>query len=105
MAQRVLIRDRAYEDLEEISDYLLRTSRALAERFVDAADDTFADLAKNPGLGSPSHFTHPFLTEVRNWRVKGFKNYLVFYAPVADGVRIYRVLHGARDVERLLADD
>lgn len=105
MAHRVLIRDRAYEDLEEIPDYLCRTSRALAERFVDAADNTFADLAKNPGLGSPCHFTHPFLAEVRNWRVKGFKNYLVYHAPVADGVRIYRVLHGARDIENVLAEN
>lgn len=105
MAQRVLIRDRAYEDLGEISAYLCRTSRALAERFLDAADGTFGDLAKKPGLGSPCSFTHPFLAELRHWRVSGFKNYLVFYAPVKDGVRIYRVLHGARDVERVLAED
>ena len=105
MAMRVLIRDQAYNDLAEISDHLGRTSEALAMRFLTSADATFADLAKNPGLGSPCHFSHPFVADVRHWRVKGFKNYLVFYAAVEHGVRIYRVLHGARDVESVLAED
>jgi len=105
MARRVLIREQAYKDLAEISDHLCKASQALAGRFLDAADATFADLARSPGIGSPCHFSHPFLAEIRNWRVKGFKNYSIFYAPVSDGVRIYRVLHGARDLERLLAED
>jgi len=31
--------------------------------------------------------------------VKGFDNYLIFYAPTADGVEVYHVLHGARNLE------
>jgi len=99
MARRVLIGDRAYEDLAEISDYLSKSSQSLAERFLDSADATFADLAKTPGLGSPCRFSHPFVADIRLWRVKKFKDYLIFYASVEGGVRIYRVLHGARDIE------
>jgi hypothetical protein len=34
-----------------------------------------------------------------------FKKYLVFYRPVADGVEIARVLHGARDIYGILAEE
>jgi len=34
--------------------------------------------------------------------VDGFDSYLIFYRPIAEGVEIYRVLHGARDLRRLL---
>jgi toxin ParE1/3/4 len=104
MARRVLIRDQALADLADISDHLCKLSRSLAERFLDAADSTFADLAKNPGLGGPCQFAHPFIADIRRWRVKKFKDYLIFYAAVEDGVRIYRVLHGARDLETILAE-
>ena len=105
MAFRVLIRQQAYQDLEEISDYLCKSSTALASKFLDAADATFADLSKNPGLGAPIQMEHPFLAEIRHWRIKDFRKYLIFYAPVENGVRIYRVLHGSRDLERAIAED
>jgi toxin ParE1/3/4 len=28
-------------------------------------------------------------------------NYLIFYRPLADGIEIVRVLHGARDIDSL----
>ncbi len=34
-------------------------------------------------------------------RLKGFERYLIFYRPLADGAEILRVIHGARDIERL----
>jgi hypothetical protein len=33
--------------------------------------------------------------------VKGFERYLIFYRPLTDGVELLRVIHCARDVERL----
>jgi toxin ParE1/3/4 len=43
-----------------------------------------------PDLGAP---------ETRSWRVKGFRNYLIFYEALSDRVRLLRVLHGARDLQ------
>jgi hypothetical protein len=31
--------------------------------------------------------------------------YLVFYMPRGHGIEVVRILHGARDIERLLVDD
>jgi toxin ParE1/3/4 len=42
---------------------------------------------------------------MRFWPVTGFRNYLVFYFPLSDGVEIVRVLHAARDWTRVLEDE
>jgi len=34
----------------------------------------------------------------------GFEKILLFYFPVQDGVDLVRVVHGSRDLERLLAE-
>lgn len=39
---------------------------------------------------------------MRRWPVTGFENYLVYYRPLRDGIEIIRILHGARDIARLL---
>ena len=46
-------------------------------------------------MGAALTLKHPALANVRKWRVKGFDNHLVFYAPRAHGVSIVRVLHAA----------
>jgi plasmid stabilization system protein ParE len=36
--------------------------------------------------------------------ITGFENYLIFYRPLAGGgIEIIRVLHGAQDVDRIVA--
>lgn len=41
---------------------------------------------------------------IRQWRLPGFENYLIFYRPLDDGVEILRVLHGARDIQRIFEE-
>jgi plasmid stabilization system protein ParE len=45
------------------------------------------------------------LADVRFWPIKGFRNYLVFYRPLPNeqGVEVIRVLHGAMNVEQVMA--
>lgn len=45
---------------------------------------------------------NPRLMRMRRWPVTGFENYLVYYRPLRDGIEIVRILHGARDIARLL---
>ena len=58
-------------------------------------------LAKMPELGAQRSFRNPRWSAVRAWPVNGFERYLIFYRPFTDGVEILRVIHGARDIERL----
>jgi toxin ParE1/3/4 len=39
---------------------------------------------------------------IRQWRIKNFKDYLIFYKVQEEQVEVLRVLHGARDLEDLL---
>jgi plasmid stabilization system protein ParE len=39
---------------------------------------------------------------LRVWLVKGFEAFLIFYAVRADTVRVIRILHGKRDIYRIL---
>ena len=45
------------------------------------------------------------LRGVRVWQVRGFENYLVFYQPTQRGIEVIRLLHAARDIEGILADE
>jgi len=72
-----------------------------ATRVVEAAHQTFRDLAATPGLGRPRHFRNPRLRDIRSWRISGFDSYLIFYRIVPPGVQVLHVYHGAQDIEGL----
>ncbi len=96
----------AARDLDDQADYLAReASLETALRFYDNAAATFEDLARMPGLGEQRETSNPRLMEMRVWRIKGFENHLIFYRPTAEGIEIVRVLHGARDLDHILAEE
>jgi toxin ParE1/3/4 len=58
-----------------------------------------------PGLGEPHESSNPRLAGLRVGRVEGFEKYLIFYRHVGDSMEIVRVLHGARDIDRVLGSE
>jgi toxin ParE1/3/4 len=92
----------AEHDLDEQATYLQQDSPRVAIRFLEQAEKTFNALDGMPGMGTPYGSDHPRLLELRCFRVSGFKNHLVFYRPIEDGIEIVRVLHGARDIRSIL---
>jgi len=95
----------ADRDLELQADYLAEAaSIEIALRFLTAAHETFCSLAKHPRMGwRPS--LGPAFRSIRAFRVMGFEKILIFYRP-GDGVlEIVRILHGARDLEALFAEE
>ena len=98
---RIFKRPATIRDLVAIAQYIRADNEEAAERFLVAAEETFYRLAVNPTIGRPRHFQRK--PGLRSWQVQGFEKYLVFYKPLQDGIEIKRVLHGARDLRRLLA--
>ena len=93
---------RLRRDLLTVFENVARSSPKSADRFLDAAERTFRQLADMPGMGEscdPVDFEVPGL---RRCAVTGYRNYSVYYLPIEGGVRILRVLHGARDTTDLL---
>jgi len=60
-------------------------------------------------MGAPREIRNPALKGLRVWPVKNFEEFLIFYAVQGDTARVIRVLHGKRDIDRILkkepADD
>ena len=90
------------EDIARIALHFLDQSESLAIRFVDAVQATLKDVARTAGIGSLKQYESPGLSDVRSWWVRGFRNHLVFYFIVEDGIDVLAVAHGAQDVERPL---
>jgi toxin ParE1/3/4 len=76
-----------------------------ARRFRLAAEATFAALACSPGIGAPYEVANPRLQGLRSAQVRRFRNYLIFYLPVAGGIDVIRVLHAARNIRAILEDE
>ena len=101
--RRVVVRPAADRDLEEQAQYIARQgSTEAALRFYQAAERTFALIVSHPEMGRLRHFRKPALTGVRVFPIQGFERHLTFYRRVTGGIEVLRVLHGARDVERVL---
>jgi toxin ParE1/3/4 len=89
-----------FGDLKTVAQFIHRDNPAAAHSFLEAAYDTFEFLGRNPGVGRErSDLDFP---EIRSWRVKGFRRYLIFYRVLPDRIQIWRVLHGARDLHQTL---
>ena len=102
MTSQYRILPTADRDLDDQADYLAsEASLETALRFYDAAV-TFGKLAGMPGMGERRESGNPRLADLRIWRIEGFEKHLIFYRPVEDGIEIVRVLHGARDIARIL---
>jgi toxin ParE1/3/4 len=100
-------RDGARQDLIDIYRRLAREAGIrTADRFIASAEASFLRLAAMPGLGTRFELDNAIIGELRFLPLPSrFKKYLVFYRPVADGIEIARVLHGARDIHGILSEE
>ena len=89
------------EELWAIWEFIASDNPNAASNFVDAAYQTFRNLALNPLLGRSRPFKNSRLANIRSWKVSGFDNYLVFYRQIPAGVEVLHVYHGARNLEEL----
>lgn len=92
---RIVRRPEAETDLLEIWWYIAQDSPHNADKFLDRLQESFFALAGFPQMGNSRD---ELITGLRSHSVG---NYLVFYFPLEDGIDIVRILHGARDIERL----
>jgi toxin ParE1/3/4 len=108
---KAVIRPRAQDDiLRQFRWYLIdQDAPEAALRFVDAVEASVEQLVRMPNIGAPRELRNTALTGLRFWPVKEFDEFLIFYMVEGNTVRVIRILHGKRDLERILkkesADD
>jgi toxin ParE1/3/4 len=95
----------ALRDIEEASDHYLReVGVELAMRFIDAVENAFDLISRQPGVGSPRLGLELRIPELRSWPLTGFPH-LVLHLEHEDAMDVVRVLHGARDIPTTLMID
>ena len=105
MKYRLRIYPAADADVDGAAFFIAQDSVEAALRFYDAVDQTFRHIRDHPTRWPRYELDHPKLANVRKRAVVGFQNYLVFYQIDADVVAVIRVLHGARDIPSVIADE
>lgn len=93
--RRYQLTDQARDDLLSIWDYIARDNIPAADRTVDRLTERIEMLGRQPLIGEPRDEVRPGL---RSFPVG---NYVIYHRATDSGVVILRVLHGARDVNRL----
>lgn len=86
----------AEDDLDQIWEFIARDNPQNADRFVDLIYDFCNDtLATQPMMGLSRSVIEP---ELRSF---AFRNYIIFYRPIEDGVEIFHVYESHRDIDAL----
>jgi len=100
MTRRYILAPEAAHDLVEIWRHLKKkASVEIAERIEFAIRDRIVFLARTPGAG---HWPRDLTAEP----VKFFAvySYLIVYRPETKPLQVVAILHGYRDVERILTE-
>lgn len=105
MSPRATWRPQAQSDLLERAVYLADQDLAVADRFLEATEQTVSQLLKTPKMGRLWPVHHPRLVGIRSWRIKGFVKVLLFYFPEHDGIEIVRLLHTSQDIDAILSQE
>lgn len=96
---RIFVTSLARRDIIEAASFLAQDSLEVGLRFFDATESSFELLSSSPKIGRVLTISGE---EVRMWFVKGFPRYLIFYTEKSAEVKIVRVIHSARDYNRVL---
>jgi toxin ParE1/3/4 len=103
---KFVIRPSAREDI--LNQFLYLIDQGVphaAERFIDAVDKTIMNLTRQPNIGTPKKLGNPRLKGLRKWPVEGFEVVGIYYLVADDVLRVIRVLHGKRDIARVLGSN
>jgi toxin ParE1/3/4 len=99
-----VIRPRAQDDiLRQFRWYLVEQDAPDAVfRFVEAVEASIEQLVRMPKMGALRVLKAAALKGLTFFPVQEFDEFLIFYIVDEDTVRVIRVLHGRRDIDRIL---
>lgn len=104
MSRVVRANSDAWRDVMEIYGRIALDKPDAASEFFKAFDRGLELIREQPGGGTIIEPEPGKFRGARSWPLPGFRTYLLIYRPVGDDFEVVRVLHGARDIRRVLAE-
>jgi toxin ParE1/3/4 len=101
---RIVRREGVDDDIFHEAVWLAERSEDAALRFAPSVEASLNKLAQMPRMGSRKEFGNSALAVVRTWRVRGFRNHLIYYIALEDGIDVLAVMHGAREPAEMLGE-
>ena len=103
---KLVVQPAARSDILRQVAYFAEIGRVdLVDRFLASARQSFERIAEAPHAGSPKYFENEALNGLRSRAIADFETIRAYYLTTDDRVVVLRVLHGRRDIERILDDD
>ena len=101
---KVFYRQTASDDVVRQYRYYLvdQNLPEIAIRFRDAMRHTIESLRQHPLVGARYHLSTAELQNLRSWPIAGFEAIRIYYLADSDAIHVIRVLHGKRDLQRIL---
>jgi toxin ParE1/3/4 len=101
----IVPRELALRDVEEAIDFYLREGAAPAALgFIDALQQAYQHIGRQPATGSPRYAHALNLPGLRFWPLSPRYPQLIFYIERNTHVDVWRVLHGRRDIPAWMLD-
>ncbi len=97
-AKPLVLRALAEQDIDRAIEYYLgENAEQAALGFIEALEQAFAHVGRNPATGS-SRYAHALsIPDLRFWPLTRYP-YLVFYIERSDHIDVWRVLHAHLDI-------
>lgn len=97
-AKPVIPRAAAERDIEDaLAYYLGQGAREVALGFIDALEQAYGHLSRNPASGFPRYAHELNLPGLRAWPLARYPQ-IIFYVERDDHIDVWRVLHGQSDI-------
>jgi toxin ParE1/3/4 len=102
MAREIRRTRQLRQDIIEIYYYVYRRSPQAAERVFDAIERSIKALRDIPGAGRLWNSPDPRLEGMRVTVITPYRNFLVFFRSTPTAVEVYRLIHGARQLDAVV---
>lgn len=94
-----LLSDEFLADVRRISNDMAERDPSRAFLFLEEIENSILVLVESPYLGSPKFYDAPILHLLRRHQILRFRDYGIFYRPLAsgNGIDVWRLLHARQD--------
>ena len=92
----------AERDIIDNYVYIAKDNPKAADNFCDAIYETLMQISITPLIGVSHVSGNSKLQNIRIFPVSNYRNYLIFYIPTDDEIKVIRIIRRERDLSKLI---